>query len=303
MVMFARYNLVRQRRYDLLVTLTVEGVEVTFIVDTGCNITVISDQLLKKMGLEDKIFGDEDKFVEVTIDIADIIYTMTVVAEQSTENLLGVDMMRAFNCIIDLKEDTLLFRKFKDVPNVKPYIDCEIAGRATRALVDTGTNSFLSGSMSEAQRLDLPLTDITAKNIRCFLSQTQSIIRVKYQSEGVSVRVFGKEFTGEFDVLPDIYSLIIGMEILEGTRITLPYEGGVVVEPTKIKDSKVRKLHPIHVAQGKRVEASVAPRPETAVVPATPTYEDTFPTLQSNFTSRHHAKSGKSSQPHLQQQM
>lgn len=262
------------------VNLKVEGVETMFLVDSGSFMTFLDDQLVEKLDLQDRIWGEKgEEFALVRFTVGRYRFPAYVGVRRTVQaNNLGMDVLRSHSCIIDLKADTLFFRKFREIPLIQSVINCKIAGQPVKVLVDTGASGFACGSMADAQRLGLPLVDITAQKRCVHIGEFNRSAMLEYAAERVSVRIFGKDFTGEFVVYPkENCTLIIGMDILDGSRITLPYDGGVVVN---------------------------TPRRQTAVVPENPTCEDTFPTLQSSGRSKqaqHGAKSASARQPVLQQ--
>lgn len=160
-------------------------------------------------------------------------------------NLLGMDVFRKFSCIIDLGQDILIFRNFgrTKIPVPQPYVNCKVVGKAARVYLDTGADGFLFASMPEAQRLGIPLIDVTAEDQALAFGERSVRIKVDYVAKDVSCRIFGKDFTGGLYVVPvDMEcELIAGIEILEGMRIMFPNEGGVVLSPSSSKGRRGQK--------------------------------------------------------------
>ncbi|XP_042889443.1 uncharacterized protein LOC122264562 [Penaeus japonicus] len=181
------------------------------MVDTGCNYTSVSYDQVEKWGLQDKTFFiEENEVVHVHFQIGDVEAGGDVMVYHTCAvNLLGLNMMRTFCCIIDLKADTLTFRERKKVPVMRMLlIDCEVAGKPAECQLDTGASSFLTGTLENARDFELPLVDISSEG-RYMITVDNPKAPTNYIAYDVCVKIC----SGERKKVPVMRMLLIDCEV------------------------------------------------------------------------------------------
>lgn len=202
------------------VTLEVEGVRTDFVVDTGCQVSKVMYEQVKIWGIEDKIVCDDEGLPYVPAFFGVLGGTQGVVDVRNHPwNLLGLDFLHIFNCVLDLKENKLTVRKFQRPRRLaNPLMETlTINGKKVRAQLDTGTVDFLSGTMKHAEELGLDLKDVSGRGYS--YRTLRGLVPIDYEAYDVCARGCGQQKSGTFSIGPERESVLVGQEFLEGITI------------------------------------------------------------------------------------
>lgn len=183
------------------VKLEVEGVLIRFLVDTGCTLSMINREHLEKLGYRESDLERDDAedeqsavllgrmWLSVAINSFETIRYFGVIDD--SENLLGRDFLADYCCVVDLYAGRLTLREYAEdaLPLDVIRTTVNIEGKDVEMIVDTGSEHVLTGSLSLAQELDLPLVPSDDMLIDGFGFQGM----VPYVAKGLCVRAFGRE--------------------------------------------------------------------------------------------------------------
>lgn len=97
------------------VDIDIEGVLTTFVVDTGALVTTVTQEQVRLWGVQDKCVYDPDcpergGRVRVLVLLKKHPCNITIGVDNVLTNLLGLDILKRFCCIIDLDQFLLTFR-------------------------------------------------------------------------------------------------------------------------------------------------------------------------------------------------
>lgn len=83
----------------------------TFVVDTRCPRTLVKRSQMKEWGEMGQLYEDEDRcFFEM--EVGGTTFKVRCRVHSSHENLLGLDLLYRFNCVVDFTDLSLTFRHF-----------------------------------------------------------------------------------------------------------------------------------------------------------------------------------------------
>lgn len=151
------------------VNIECEGVACSFIIDSGCRMSRITtsqmaalgfemDDLLPYHGHEPQVLG----LLRIQFKFSNVQRWKYFGVTDTYINLLGLDVLSAFCCVIDLSEMRLTVREpVSRRALLMPKATVNIQGRDVEAEIDTGTVLPLIGPLSLAQELNLPLEAVT----------------------------------------------------------------------------------------------------------------------------------------------
>jgi len=191
----------------------INGAVLPFVIDTGARFSGICLTHVTALG-----FAKEDLIPRIPGEPSYIVgylklsYTMGTF-ENSIEfdvfdmgkdvNLLGLDILKIFCCVIDLDKGVLTFRdfvqfEFKEL--LTPELIVNIQGKDVEVEIDTGSEFFIRGTLAQAKELNLSLTkedNYKAQGV----GYTASI---EYTARDFCIKACGREsWDGEYAVLPD----------------------------------------------------------------------------------------------------
>lgn len=209
------------------VDLEVEEEMVPFVIDTGSIYSLISLKLVEDWGWREEIMPIEEDENEIgciglILKIKGILFTDMFLVVDRDYNILGTRALSHFNCIIDLDAQKLTLREFDCQAWEKQELDTvRVEGQDVNALADTGFEGFLQGRMEMAERLKLPLEDISSHTHFTVIG-LEEIYVIKYEAFGVRVSAYGREGRGDFQVTPRDMGdaeVLLGIEFLKGAVI------------------------------------------------------------------------------------
>jgi len=109
------------------------GVETTFIVDTGAQYTGVSRSQMVEWGQEDQLYYDQT-FCFFDMKVRGRTFRVRCDLHDYDDNLIGLDLLYRFNCVVDFSDWTITFRHFADNQLISPdhlYITVAINGHET----------------------------------------------------------------------------------------------------------------------------------------------------------------------------
>lgn len=180
------------------VNIEVKGVLVHFLIDTGCVISTITREQLAVLGYKvselERGFATPPQLGYLWLDykVNSVEGGLIFAVLDDSENLLGRDFLIGHCCIIDLNRGRLTLRdefQFQAWEPLKTTVTVE--GTDVEMEIDTGTESILSGSLSLARELNLPLEPVQGMSV----SGVGFKGAVPYQARNVCVRAFGREMS------------------------------------------------------------------------------------------------------------
>ncbi|XP_069987782.1 uncharacterized protein [Penaeus vannamei] len=127
------------------VMIELEGIPVCFVVDTGCELSSITREQMTILGFEESDLEDTDGTLHLVVSFkindyksAELFYVLN----DCTENLLGLNILASYCCIIDLEKDTLTFRElYMNASWDLRRTAVNIQGRDVEMDIDTGAES------------------------------------------------------------------------------------------------------------------------------------------------------------------
>lgn len=219
--------------YLRLVEIEIGGVPVPFVVDTGCTITTISQTTMAALGYDER---DLESSSDGEASLLNLILkfktfemdTVVLVRDDLEHNLLGLDILQGRCCVIDLDANRLTLREENDAAEWEiPKATVNVHGKDLEMEVDTGAGCFMSGTLSLARALELPLTPVLGHSI----SGAGFCVSVPYVAKGLCVRAFGREardgyFRIKSDETPQEHRApILGLRFLVGMRLQFNRDG------------------------------------------------------------------------------
>jgi len=110
-------------------------------------------------------------------------------------NLLGIELLYRFNCVLDFNDLSLTFRHFSYYQpryNNRIYITLDIDGQETEALVDTGAECYIVGPLELAKKCGMPLEDVShmKRRLHCL---TYGIGQYKYRCDVMKLKFLDAE--------------------------------------------------------------------------------------------------------------
>lgn len=151
------------------VDLVCEGERTTFYLDTGVINSFITSNQVKKFGKQDEVFEDEFRdSVVLNIKVKGTVFPITFEVEDNYNfNYLGLDILFAFSCTINLQDNTLTFGDYADLDITHIdflYDTVTVEGKEAEAMADTGTAFFLTGNSEVVKELNLSLKDVSDRH-------------------------------------------------------------------------------------------------------------------------------------------
>jgi len=112
-------------------------------VDTGCGYSTICPEHLEKFGKSDKdlVRVDGNASVELDVHLKGTVFPLWFDVEDIGANLLGMDILCMFSCLLNLEENTLTFRDYADLDIIiydRMYDTAIVEGQELKVMFDTG---------------------------------------------------------------------------------------------------------------------------------------------------------------------
>lgn len=116
-------------------------------------------------------------------------------------NLLGLDVLAVFCCVIDLDAGWLIFRDFiRHAPLDLPKTTVNIQGKDVEMEIDTGSEILLIGNLNLAKELQLPLEPMEGFSISGIGYEGP----VPFMARNLVVKAYGREMRrATFFVFPE----------------------------------------------------------------------------------------------------
>ncbi|XP_042866039.1 uncharacterized protein LOC122249337 [Penaeus japonicus] len=243
------------------VEIELEGIPVLFVVDTGSNLTSICRKQMTVLGFEEsdlkRLGNGELKYLVLNVRINDYeMLNLFIVKEKLNfhHNLLGLDFLEGYCCIIDLDKNRLTFREYKnDAPWDMPKTIANIHGKDIEVEVDTASGGYIDGPLSLAKELDLPLQPVHGKTI----VGVDYELPIPYVALDLCLKAFGREvhnawFVVQPDNVPEGHKdPSLGVFFLYGMRLQFNMDGTFeVTEPTQEEETGDRPGEPRGEGEG-----------------------------------------------------
>ena len=195
------------------------------MVDTGCGFSLITPEQLRILGFDEsdlmEPIGDELGYLKLDVTINAYEMSKGFRVKDANFNLLGLDVLAMFCCIIDLDKGYLTLREYHpEILAEMPRTTVSIEGKDVEVEIDTGSSLYLSGRMSLAEELGLALKPLEQLMIGVDYEAT-----IRWMATDVSLKAFGRETrNAEFVVLPEeiqdgYKDPTMGVEFLYGLRL------------------------------------------------------------------------------------
>lgn len=238
-------KLQRRKNCGYSIPVCINGRELSFLFDTGCQRSVFFSKSVKKLKLEphqvefimNDSCGSRKKIhneVETDIEIGKLRFEKTqflliegknYLSRKQFDGILGMDVLGKLNFIINFPEDKIYIYGFSQSNNVVEYVDVRVNNINTTAMFDTGSNhSWIS---------DVNIFSEFAYKKRYILQSSINRIQVKQQKEYQNIMLQGKCFKCYHSSVIEgrkvfrngiLMGMVIGLDGLEDKK--LKYENG-----------------------------------------------------------------------------
>ncbi|XP_042893906.1 uncharacterized protein LOC122267815 [Penaeus japonicus] len=239
------------------VEIEVEGIPVQFAVDTGTHLTSISRKQMAILGFEESDLSNLDesnlKYLFLNVRINDYEMQRLFIVRKLSNfhlNLLGLDILGGYSCIIDLDKDRLTFREYNDDALWDiPKTTVNIHGKDLEVEIDTAAGGYLRGTLSLAKELDLPLQPVQGKTI----VGVHYEVPMSYAALDLCLKAFGREVHNAwFVVMPE--------EVPEDNKV--PSLGGFFFYGMRLQFNMDGTFEVTEPTQGEETERLEDPRGE-----------------------------------------
>lgn len=189
--------------YSPQVYIPVNGVKTHFVVDTGCLCTKVAPKQVEEWGLKDEITpSGKSSWVTTHFDVlGGSMWPVHV--KDIPWNLLGLDLLSMYNCVIDLENGELTFRKIKLLSRFPECIirTFNINGKDMEVLLDTGQEEFLVGGLQHAEETGLQVDDMSVQGLN--MQTPNGNLPIQFKVPDVCLRGYGKERKCTLYACPD----------------------------------------------------------------------------------------------------
>jgi len=169
----------------------------------------------------------ESPAVELDVKVKGTVFPLKFFVEDIGANLLGMDILCLFSCLLNLEENTLTFRDYADLDIIiydLMYDTAIVQGQELEVEYDTGTGFHLIGSMETAKQLNLKLIDVSGSNR--VMETNEGPVPMEYGAEEVRLKVKDRELCcGLYMVSAKDAPTLIGMPALYGALIQFYHDG------------------------------------------------------------------------------
>lgn len=237
------------------VQIELEGLPVRFVVDTGCQCSSITKRQMKILGYEAtdlEVTGDAPcrTLGHLLLDVKINAYEMRksfIVNDSFVYNLLGLDILATYCCIIDLDKNTLTLREYnEDASWDIPKTTVTVQGKDVEMEIDTGCESCTSGPLSLAKELDLSLKPAHGRSVLGVGYE----VAVPYVATDLCIEAFGRRmsnawYTVKPDETPEEHKdPILGVVFFSGLRLQFNPDGTFGVTGPRQEDQVGRSAEP-----------------------------------------------------------
>ncbi|XP_047497148.1 uncharacterized protein LOC125044501 [Penaeus chinensis] len=220
------------------VMIELEGIPVCFVVDTGCEMSSITREQMTSLGFEESDLVNTNGTFHLVVSVKINNYKFVelfYVLSNFEDNLLGLNILANYCCIIDLDKDTLTFRElYMDASWDLRKTTVNIQGKDVEMDIDTGAESYMTGTLSLAKELNLPLKAIQGYSIIGVGYE----VAVPYVAPDLCIKAFGREVHDAWykvkpDETPEGYKdPTLGVPFFYGLRLLFNPDGSFeVMEP------------------------------------------------------------------------
>lgn len=178
------------------VYLVLEEQPVLFVVDTGSQSTSVTVEQFKALGFKESDASHPEHefslgFAYMYFDFGENEMKFPVRVRKNRHNLLGLDFLKMFCCVIDLDNEELIMREVVRGWNFDlPKTIVNIQGKDVEMEIDTGSEVYIIGPMSLAKELCLPLREtVHGERIHANFFDAS----VKYKATDLHIKAFGRE--------------------------------------------------------------------------------------------------------------
>jgi len=223
------FSLYSRHSTTLYVDLECNGEKTAFFMDTGCGYSTIGPEHLEKLGKSDKdLVGVEGSpMVLLDVKLKGTIFPLWFFVEDNGENLLGMDILCMFSCLLNLEENTLTFREYVNLEIIiydLMYETVIVEGQELKVMLDTGTSFHIVGTMETAKQLNLKLEDVSGCN--SVLVTNDGTVPVEYAADNVRMKVRDRELgCGIYMVCEEEGTTTVGIAALHGALIQFYPDG------------------------------------------------------------------------------
>jgi len=169
----------------------------------------------------------ESPAVELDVKVKGTVFPLKFFVEDIGANLLGMDILCLFSCLLNLEENTLTFRDYADLDIIiydLMYDTAIVEGQELEVMFDTGASFHIIGSMETAKQLNLKLIDVSGYNK--VMETNEGPVPIEYGAEEVRLKVRDRELCcGIYMVYEKDAPTLIGMPALYGALIQFYHDG------------------------------------------------------------------------------